>query len=75
MLNLSPEMAPHAGGGVYLWFMLFEDEIDELYERLVSAGVDVVEEIGDRFWGDRSFTVTDHAGFHLAFNKALADSA
>ena len=75
MLNLNPEMAPRAGGGVYLWFRLFEDDIDELYERYVGAGVDVVEEIGDRFWGDRSFTITDHAGFHLAFNKALGDEA
>ena len=73
MLNLNPDLAPQAGGGVYLWFRLFEDDIDELYERLVASGVHVVEEIGDRFWGDRSFTVTDHAGFHLAFNKALAD--
>ena len=71
MLNRNPEMAPAAGGGVYLWFRLFDDDIDELYERYVAAGVDVVEEIGDRFWGDRSFTITDHAGFHLAFNKAL----
>ena len=71
MLNLNPEMAPHAGGGVYLWFRLFDDDIDELYDRYVASGVEVVEEIGDRFWGDRSFTITDHAGFHLAFNKAL----
>jgi len=74
MLNLDPEMAAHKGGGVYLWFRLAEDDIDALYERLVAAGVHVVEEIGDRFWGDRSFTVTDHAGFHIAFNKALNDS-
>ena len=75
MLNLNPEMAPHAGGGVYLWFRLVDDDIDDLYDRLVAAGVQVVEEIGDRFWGDRSFTITDHAGFHLAFNKAIPDSA
>lgn len=71
MLNRNPDMAPMAGGGVFLWFRLFDDDIDEVYERYVDAGVNVVEEIGDRFWGDRSFTVTDHAGFHLAFNKAL----
>lgn len=73
MLNLNPDMAPHAGGGVYLWFRLLDDDLDELYHRLRDAGVNIVEEIGDRFWGDRSFTVTDHAGFHLAFNKALAE--
>lgn len=75
MLNLNPAMAAQSGGGVYLWFRLFADDIDELYERYVAAGVTVVEEIGDRFWGDRSFTITDHAGFHLAFNKAIADVA
>lgn len=75
MFNLNPEMAPHAGGGVYLWFRLFDDDIDELYENYRAKGVAVVEEIGDRFWGDRSFTVTDHAGFHLAFNKAQADTS
>lgn len=74
MFNLNPEMAAKAGGGVYLWFRLFDDDIDELYRRFVSAGVETVEEIDDRFWGDRSFTITDHAGFHLAFNKALASA-
>jgi len=71
ILNLNPDMAAQAGGGIYLWFRLVDDDIDELYERHVGSGVEVVEEIGDRFWGDRSFTVTDHAGYHLAFNKAL----
>ncbi len=75
MLNLNPAMAPHAGGGIYLWFRLFNDDLDELYRRYVDAGVTVVEEIGDRFWGDRSFTITDHAGFHLAFNTALDNTA
>ena len=32
----------------------------------------MVEEIDDGYWGDRSSTVIDHAGFHLAFNEALA---
>ena len=71
MLNHNPDMAPQKGGGVYLWFRLFDDDIDALYQKLVAQGVTIVEGIGDRFWGDRSFTITDHAGYHLAFNKAL----
>ena len=71
MLNHNPDMAPHAGGGVYLWFRLFDDDIDQLYERYVDAGVDVVEEIGDRFWGDRSFAFEDRYGYVLAFNRRL----
>jgi uncharacterized glyoxalase superfamily protein PhnB len=75
MLNLNPVMAAQAGGGIYLWLWLVDDDIDRLDEHFVDAGVHVVEEVGDRFSGDRSFTVTDHAGFHLAFNKSLAEDA
>lgn len=71
MLNHNPDFADQQGGGVYLWFRLQADDIDALYARFVEGGVKVVEEIGDRFWGDRSFTIVDHAGYHLAFNKAL----
>ena len=73
MLNHNPEMASHKGGGVYLWFRLLDDDIDTLYQTLLARGVTVVEELGDRFWGDRSFTIADHAGYHLAFNKSLPE--
>ena len=73
MFNLDPADAAKAGGGVYLWFRLFDDDIDALYRRLADGGVTIVESIRDQFWGDRSFTIQDHAGFHLAFSKALAD--
>ncbi len=73
MFNLNPEPVSQRGGGVYFWFRLPDDQdIDALYEDLVSRGVTVIDEIADQFWGDRSFTILDHAGFHLAFNKAIA---
>ncbi len=71
MFNLNPKDAPNAGGGVYLWFRLFDGDIDALYARYKDKGVTVVEEIADQFWGDRSFTIKDNAGYHLAFNKAI----
>lgn len=74
MFNLNPELVSQCGGGVYFWFRLPDDhDIDAMYERLTAAGVTVIDEIADQFWGDRSFTIIDHAGFHLAFNKAIAD--
>ena len=73
MFNLNPQSAVQRGGGVYFWFRLSdEDDIDAMYERLVDRGVTVIDEIADQYWGDRSFTILDHAGFHLAFNKAIA---
>ena len=73
MFNLNPASASQQGGGVYFWFRLPKNQdIDAMYEKLVSRGVKVIDEIADQFWGDRSFTILDHAGFHLAFNKAIA---
>lgn len=73
MFNLNPDAAVQQGGDVYFWFRLSDDQdIDAMYAEIVSRGVTVVDEIADQFWGDRSFTILDHAGFHLAFNKAIA---
>lgn len=73
MFNLNPEPVSQSGGGVYFWFRLPDDQdIDGLYQEMVNRGVKVVDKIADQFWGDRSFSIVDHAGFHLAFNKAIA---
>lgn len=75
MFNLNPDDASKAGGGVYLWFRLHDDDIDALFEDYERKGVSIVEPIQNQFWGDRSFAIQDHAGFHLAFNKALKKDA
>ena len=73
MFNLNPEPVSQQGGCVYFWFRLpGGQDIDAMYEQFLSRGVAVVDEIADQFWGDRSFTILDHAGFHLAFNQAIA---
>ena len=73
MFNLNPEPVSQRGGEVYFWFRLTDaQDIDEMYARLQRHGVTVVDEIADQFWGDRSFSILDHAGFHLAFNQAIA---
>ena len=72
MFNLNPESAAKRGGGVYFWFRLSDSQnIDALYSDYSGRGVTVVDEIADQFWGDRSFSILDHAGFHLAFNKSI----
>ena len=74
MFNLNPDPVSQRGGGVYFWFRLPDDQdIDALYEKLTGRGVTVIDEIADQFWGDRSFSIVDHAGFYLAFNKAIAE--
>lgn len=71
MLNLNPENAPLEGGGVYLWVRLYDTDINQYYNQLVAAGVNIVDPIRDQFWGDRSFVIKDCNNYHLAFNQAI----
>ena len=71
MFNLNPEHAGNAGGGVYFWVRIDGRDIDAYYKGLLEANVEIVEEIKDQFWGDRSFTIKDANGYFIAFNKAL----
>lgn len=71
MLNLNPEKAKLEGGGVYLWIRLFQRNIDEYYNNLINADVNVAEPISDQFWGDRSFVIKDCNNFFLAFNQKI----
>ena len=51
-------------------------DLDAQYERLVQGGIDIVDPIADRPWGQREFTVADPHGNWLSFWRALdADGA
>ena len=72
MFNLNPADADRGGGGIWLWIRVDDEDIDAIYRAVKGHGLEVVEELGDRFWGDRSFAVRDRLGYVLAFNKKLA---
>jgi PhnB protein len=72
MFNRNPADADKRGGGVWLWIRIDGEDIDALHGALKKAGLTIREELGDRFWGDRSFAVEDAHGYVLAFNKKLA---
>ena len=67
------EQSQLEGGGVYFWVRLFEQNIDEYYQSLVDAGVNIVEPIKDQFWGDRSFTIRDCNNYFVAFNQVIVN--
>ena len=51
-------------------------DLDAQYGRLVQGGIDIVDPIADRPWGQREFTVADPHGNWLSFWRALdADGA
>ncbi|WP_338700728.1 VOC family protein [Streptomyces sp. Q6] len=43
------------------------DRVDELYARLVDAGVKIFREIEDQPYGSREFALTDPEGNHWSF--------
>ena len=72
MLNLNPKDADRNGGGIWLWLRVDREDIDALYREIgTNPAISVVEEIGDRFWGDRSFAIRDALGYTLAFNAKI----
>ena len=46
-------------------------DLDAYYERLKSDGIEIVDPIADRPWGQREFTVADPQGNWLSFWRAL----
>lgn len=72
MFNLNPQDASNNGGGIWLWIRIDGEDIDGFYETVQSStSIEIVEEIGDRFWGDRSFAIRDALGYTLAFNAKI----
>ena len=46
-------------------------DLDAQYERLETSGIEIVDPIADRPWGQREFTVADPHGNWLSFWRAL----
>ncbi len=56
--NQSPETLNGSAVGL----ALYVDNVDEVFRRAVQAGAKETEPVADRFWGDRSGSVTDPFG-------------
>lgn len=57
--------------GSYGMITLATTDLDALFERLVAADVDVVQEPADQFYGVRDCAVRDPAGNLLRINQAV----
>ena len=56
--GLSPETLEGSPVGL----ALYVEDVDAAFDRAVSAGAAVKEPVGDKFWGDRSGSITDPFG-------------
>ena len=52
-------------------FYIESPDLDAYYERLETGGIEIVDPIADRPWGQREFTVADPHGNWLSFWRAL----
>jgi PhnB protein len=71
--HLSDQARSVLGGGVVLYFLDNETDIDVYYETIRRNGATIVNEIQDQFWGDRTFSITDPDGYTLSFAKTVRE--
>src|SRR5688500_12178591 len=69
-----PEMGykgPQSLGGSPVSIMLYVEDVDSLFNRAVAAGGTIREAVQDKFYGDRTGTLTDPFGhvWHIATRK------
>jgi catechol 2,3-dioxygenase-like lactoylglutathione lyase family enzyme len=63
------ERGTPAPQGCSVYFVI--DDADELHAFHRANGIEIAEEVGDRPWGFRDYTVRDLHGYHLVFGHRL----
>jgi catechol 2,3-dioxygenase-like lactoylglutathione lyase family enzyme len=48
------------------------DDVDAEYQRLRAEGLEIVQKIEEKPWGERSFVIDDPSGVHLYIYKLIA---
>jgi PhnB protein len=69
-----PEMGykgPQSLGGSPVSLMIYVEDVDTIFNRAVTAGASVKEAVSDKFYGDRTGTLTDPFGhvWHVSTHK------
>ena len=60
MMNVLSPKSP--GGGTSISLYMFVDDVDDVFNKAVSAGATVIMPLMDTFWGDRCGNITDPFG-------------
>jgi PhnB protein len=61
-MPMSKVKSPGLLGGASAAITLYVPNVDEVFERAVAAGAEVVQPVADMFWGDRYSTIKDPFG-------------
>lgn len=54
--------SPKTLGGTPVGFYIYVKDVDDAFDRAVSAGAAIKHRVENMFWGDRTGTVTDPSG-------------
>jgi PhnB protein len=69
-----PEMGykgPQSLGGSPVSLMIYVEDVDAIFNQAIAAGASVKEAVSDKFYGDRTGTLTDPFGhvWHVSTHK------
>lgn len=65
--------SPRSLSAVHGQVMVYVDDVDDHYEHARAAGAEIVEEIADQFYGDRSYRTVDPEGHQWIFTQHIRD--
>jgi len=66
-------LSPQSIGGTATVLHLSVDDVEPLWDRAVAAGAEVLQPLGDTFWGDRYGQVRDPFGHKWGLAQHLRD--
>jgi len=67
--------SPTTLGGSGTGLMLYVDNVDDTFQRAISAGAKVTQPVSDKFYGDRSGSITDPFGHSWTIATHVEDVA
>ncbi len=65
----SPRSLPH----LHACIQVYVDDVDAHYARAKAAGTEIIEELADQFYGDRTYRAHDLEGHRWWFHQHVRD--
>ncbi len=65
--------SPKSLGGVHASVVVYVDDLDAHYEQAKAAGVQIVQEPTEQFYGDRTYRALDPEGLGWDFHQHVRD--
>ncbi len=67
MIRWQGDPASYTNNGAHFNFLIYVENVNALYKRVLESGWPVESPLADQFWGARTFSLRDLSGFSLVF--------